>query len=194
MSIYCTYLTIYSGSKLPPFYIGSSSVDKVKSGYHGSVKSRKYKSIYELELKQNPHLFKTKILRTFGIRTEATSSEYKLQKNLKVVKSSMYFNESLASPKGYFGRDVLGKNNNMYGKTHSIESIMKMSNNRIGKYSITVEHREKLNKSRKGIPWTEEQKEKLRVPKKTITCPKCNKIGSICNMKRYHFENCKVNV
>lgn len=44
---YCTYVTFYSGNKLPPFYIGSTSVDKIEKGYRGSVKSKRWKQIYE---------------------------------------------------------------------------------------------------------------------------------------------------
>jgi hypothetical protein len=53
-TIYCTYLTIYSGNKLPPFYIGSTSVNRISNGYHGSVSSKRYKSIWLEELKTNP--------------------------------------------------------------------------------------------------------------------------------------------
>ena len=60
--IYCTYLTVYTGNKLPLFYIGSSTVDKVNKGYHGSVKSKKYKQTWEEELTNNPSRFKTIIL------------------------------------------------------------------------------------------------------------------------------------
>ena len=31
--MYCVYLTIYRGNKLPPFYIGYSSINKIKAGY-----------------------------------------------------------------------------------------------------------------------------------------------------------------
>jgi hypothetical protein len=34
MSIYCTYITFYSGNKLPPFYIGLGSISKIKNGYN----------------------------------------------------------------------------------------------------------------------------------------------------------------
>jgi hypothetical protein len=37
MSIYCVYLTCYRGNKLPPFYIGYSTIEKVKDGYKGTV-------------------------------------------------------------------------------------------------------------------------------------------------------------
>lgn len=30
MKKFCVYCTVYSGNKLPPFYIGSSSVSRIK--------------------------------------------------------------------------------------------------------------------------------------------------------------------
>jgi hypothetical protein len=98
------------------FYIGSSYVYKVKSGYHGSVKSKKYKDIWKSELKDNPHLFKTKIICTTETREQATAIEYRLQKALNVVKSPMYINMALASPNGFFGKPMNGENNPNYGK------------------------------------------------------------------------------
>ena len=56
--IYCTYLTVYTGNKLPPFYIGSTSVDNISKGYRGSVLSKNYKSIWKQELHSHPDLFK----------------------------------------------------------------------------------------------------------------------------------------
>lgn len=46
---YCVYVTTYLGKKLPPFYIGSTSVDNLKNGYKGSVMSKKYKNIWKGE-------------------------------------------------------------------------------------------------------------------------------------------------
>jgi len=48
---YVVYLTHYKGTKLPKWYIGSSNELKVKNGYNGSVKSKKYKKIYLKEQK-----------------------------------------------------------------------------------------------------------------------------------------------
>jgi hypothetical protein len=59
---FCVYLTIYSGDKLPPFYIGSSSISKVNTGYCGSVCSKRYKQIWVSELQQNPQLFDQRII------------------------------------------------------------------------------------------------------------------------------------
>ena len=119
---YCVYLTIYRGSKLPPFYIGSTSVLKIDNGYHGSVSSKKYKHIYQNELKNNPDSFKTVIISKFKSRAEALIKERILQIYLNVVKSPMYFNMSIASPNGFAGMDVKGENNPNYGSKMSIES------------------------------------------------------------------------
>ena len=114
MNIYCVYLTVYLGNKLPPFYIGSSNIQKVEKGYKGSVTSIKYRKIWENEIKENPNLFKTKIISNHKSRKEATEKENKLQNILGVVKSSLYVNMSVASPNGYFGMDVSGENNPNY--------------------------------------------------------------------------------
>jgi hypothetical protein len=104
MNIYnqfCTYLTIYKGNKLPIFYIGSSSISKINSGYHGSVKSASYRNIWEKELLESPHLFETKILTTHETRKKALEKEYAIQKKLNVVKNPLYINKAIAA--GCFG-------------------------------------------------------------------------------------------
>ena len=121
MSIYCTYITFYRGNKLPPFYIGSTSVERILDNYHGTVLSKEYKAIWKSELKQNPHLFETKIISTHKDRKDALAKEYKLQKFLGVVKSNLYINKSLANVNGFFGMDVKGKSNPNYGKSWSME-------------------------------------------------------------------------
>lgn len=114
---YCTYLTIYLGSKLPMFYIGSSTIKKINAGYRGSVKSKKYKQIWKQELKDNPHLFKTEIIKEYYSRKMALYREKKLQKQLNVVKSSLYINMSIAAPNGFFGMG--GENHPLYHIGHS---------------------------------------------------------------------------
>lgn len=99
MSIYCTYLTIYKGSKLPPFYIGSTSIKNIEHGYRGSVKSKKYKNIWKEELNNNPFLFSTKIISTHISKQDALLKEYNFQVSLGVMNSPMYINEAVASPK-----------------------------------------------------------------------------------------------
>lgn len=110
-----TYLTIYSGTLLPPFYIGSTSLDKFNKGYHGTVLSKKYKLIYNSELKNNPHLFDSCIIDEFETRKEATECELYYQKQMNAVKSELFFNMSIASKDGCFGMDTSGENHPLYG-------------------------------------------------------------------------------
>jgi hypothetical protein len=98
---YCTYLTIYSGNKLPPFYIGSTSVEKISSGYCGSVKSATYKDAWNSELICNKALFRTVILSVHKTRKEAFDRENYMHKKLRVVQNPLYINQATAA--GVFG-------------------------------------------------------------------------------------------
>lgn len=98
-SLYCVYLTIYRGNKLPPFYIGSTSLAKVSTGYHGSVSSKEYGKIWKQELRDNPDQFKTIILSEHSTRAAAFDHEEYLQKARKVVINPMYINRSYANAK-----------------------------------------------------------------------------------------------
>ena len=146
MTIYCVYLTTYSGQKLPPFYIGSTSTDKIRAGYKGSVSSRMYKAIWESELKEHPSLFTSKIISTHATRKEALQAESILQTELSVVSSSQYINQSIAKKNGYFGRDVSGENNPRFGS--------KWTNHPRGMldHHHSEETKRKWSISRKGMP------------------------------------------
>lgn len=98
---YCTYLTTYKGNKLPPFYIGSSSVEKVESGYCGSVKSATYGQTWREELEQRKELFSTKVISIHETREEALRRENQLHKKLQVVGNPLYINKATAA--GTFG-------------------------------------------------------------------------------------------
>lgn len=135
-TIYVTYLTIYYGSKLPMFYIGSTSLDKINKGYRGSVSSKKYKSIWEFELKNSPHLFKTKILTKHNSRQDATTREYKFQKLLSVVKSGMYINRGYATVNGHYNFGMIGENNPFYGKSHSEDNLRFFRESQLGEKSV----------------------------------------------------------
>jgi hypothetical protein len=119
--MYCVYLTTYSGNKIPKYYVGSSSLAKIKSGYKGSVYSKEWKLLWNYELKFHPELFDVIIISEHLTRLEALQFELQYQLNYNVVKSKDYINKSLAKPNGFFGMDVLGKNNPMYGKSRTGE-------------------------------------------------------------------------
>lgn len=153
---YVVYLTHYKGDKLPPWYIGSSSYEKVLNGYNGSVGSRKYKEIYLEEQKNNKHLFNTKILSFHNTRKNALSEELRLQTKHEVIKNNKYINLAYAKENGFFGlslcgklhpqfgtkRDAklieqtkirqLGEKNSFYGKSHSLETKTKIREKQSG--------------------------------------------------------------
>ena len=124
--MYCVYLTIYSGNKLPPFYIGSTSIKKINSGYRGSVTSKKYAYTFMKELKHNPHLFKTKIISLCETRKDSLIRENQIQHMLNVVQSPLYINQAFASANGFFGYDNSGYLGGFFGKKHSEETLTKM--------------------------------------------------------------------
>lgn len=111
-SIYVVYHITYVGDKLPTKnnshitpqnYIGSTSINRIRDGYMGSVSSKKYKSIWKQELKDHPELFHLEIISYHDTRPEATYKELQVHKLFNVAKNPLFVNMSLAQPKGYFG-------------------------------------------------------------------------------------------
>ncbi len=95
--MYCVYLTIYKGNKLPPFYIGYSTVYKVTNkNYRGSVSSYEYKEIWDKELKENPNLFSTKIISHCELQSDVWAREKELQRKLDVINNPLYINKAIA--------------------------------------------------------------------------------------------------
>lgn len=157
MSIYCVYLTIYMGKKLPMFYIGSSTLTKIKNGYRGSVSSKNYGKIWKEELKNNPELFKTKIISLHDSREQAFDKEEKLQKILNVVKNSLYINKSFANSKFSL-------------KQHSVwtrdkfKTRVPWNKGKTDIYSNTTLKKMSFSKKGKSRPCSDETKIKLSVP------------------------------
>jgi hypothetical protein len=169
---YCTYLTIYHGNKLPTFYIGSTLIEYVEKGYHGSVKSKKYKEIYKKEIVHNKHLFKTVIIKKYHSRKYAMYREKILQQKLNVVKSEMYMNMSIAKDFGWFGMKVSGKDNPVYGKRWK-KTPEQIENNRIASLRAfsKKEYKEKISKIRKNkVPVSKEKlKEKISLYREILS-------------------------
>lgn len=161
--MYCTYLTVYSGNKLPPFYIGYSSVKKVKNGYHGSVVSKAYKEIWKSEIKENPHLFKTIILTTHETRIEASNRETVFQTHLRVHRNPLYINRHIGATR-FFNTGYTFSEAHRKKISESQKGIKKPSlllkestrKNALKAHEATrgvpksKEHREKISKSNKG--------------------------------------------
>lgn len=126
---YCVYVTEYNGTLMPTYYIGSSSTQKIDSGYRGSVKSKKHKSAWISELETNPQLFETALVSVHETRKEALAAELELQLTYRATTNPDFINESYAMVNGFFGRDVSGSRNHMFGKKVSDETRAKLSKN-----------------------------------------------------------------
>ena len=130
---FCSYLTVYSGDKLPPYYIGSTNCNNVLlNNYHGSVSSKKYLELWKLELKNNPSLFTTHIISEHSDRKEAIVEELKQQKNHNVVKNPLFINQSFACKDGCCGMDVKGELNPNFGNKMCETSKQKLRDCNIG--------------------------------------------------------------
>jgi len=176
---FVVYITMYKGNKLPKWYIGSTNLEQIHSGYLGSVKSIRYKNIWEYELKHNKHLFKNRILSFHKTREGALEEEFRVQKMHDVVKNDKYINMSLANKNGFFGKTMTKEE-----KLHMVSKRLKTGNgdyhggkNPFADKEIQKQIRETMEKSGK---WTviksskylckniEELSELINVPKRHI--------------------------
>jgi hypothetical protein len=79
-------------------------------------------------------------------------------------------------------------------KPKSLEGRLNMKVAAKNRKPTSEETKQKMREKRKGVPKSEEWKEKVRKPKgkqKIVKCEYCGIEGGISNMNRYHFENCK---
>ncbi len=125
MSIYCTYITFYRGNKLPPFYIGKSTIKNINNGYRGSVSSKEYKSIWISELKDSPNLFKTIILKKFIDKVECSKHEEYLQRKFNVHKNPMYINMNIAGVSFNLDQRFMNRTHHFYNSEFQTEVNMK---------------------------------------------------------------------
>ena len=194
--MFCVYLTVYFGqnNQIPKRYIGSSSIERIKSGYKGSVKSKKYKNIF-FSIYDN---CKTRILSKHETHESAILEELRLHMKYNVVKSDFYFNLSYASPNGYFGKITKGKDHQFYGKKHSDETKRKLSesvltqykNGKISPFALLDVKGE--NNPFYGKTHSNETKNKMKKPKRFVprfACPHCNKIYDAGNLKQHMMRN-----
>ena len=162
---YCVYITIYSGSKMPSNYIGSSTVKALINGYRGSVRSKRYKDIWEQEIRNNPDLFNIQIISLHHTQREAIYKELTLQRMFNVVKSYDFINQSYAQPYGCYGMNMKGRPSPMKGRKHTPEAIRKgiESRQRNGTLICTDETKEKIRQKNKGVACPEERRKRISI-------------------------------
>lgn len=188
--MFCTYLTIYTGNKLPRRYIGSTSVNRIiDENYHGSVKSKKYKDLWKSEQRDNPHLFKTRILSKYETQHEAVNAELELQIKYDVVKSDLYINLSLAQPNGFFGmskagvkwskESILKRTNSVRGKKRPRQSTLMSGRKR-------PDHSEAMSGEGNPMFGKEHPAKGKKINQPRMTCPVCGVESTRSAIMRYH--------
>jgi hypothetical protein len=88
--------------------------------------------------------------------------------------------------------------NAITGRKESLETRQKKSLALSGRVGVkpNEETRRKMSEASKGKPKSDEMRRRLSesrkgVKQRIVKCPFCKQQGSISNMKRWHFENCK---
>jgi hypothetical protein len=180
------------------FYVGSTSVSKIKNGYRGSVASKAYKEIWITELKNNPQLFETKIISFHSKREEAIQKENLFHKKLGVVLNDLYINRANAILDGCFGSDNKGVNNPMFGTVREDAKIRLLTNNPMknSKIAAKVSHKKKelrssgLHKSTKNsrntLILTSERMRDNNPSKIKCSCVVCRKETTFSAIIRFH--------
>lgn len=108
------------------------------------------------------------------------------------------FGEKSEDIKRKISESKIGKSSGMLGKIHSDETKDKMKKSKPDGFG------EKVSKSRIGMQFSEEHMENLKkanienglkrrgIRRIKLVCPHCGKEGGNSQMKRYHFDKCKV--
>ena len=199
--MFCTYLTIYKGNKLPMFYVGSTSVSKINNGYRGSVASKAYKQIWISELKNNPQLFETRIISLHNKREEAIEKENYFHKKLNVVLNELYINKANAILDGCFGLDNNGSNNPMFGSIREDSRVRLLTNNpmKVADIALKVSNKKKelrlkgLHKSTRNSPATlaivSDRMKDSNPSKIKCSCVICRKETTFSAIIRFHKHN-----
>ncbi len=206
---FCVYITIYTGTKLPPFYIGSSTTVKVLGGYHGSILSKEFRVRWKAEIVACPDKFRTFVIAVFNDRRSALEYENLLQRKYNVVKSPLFVNKAFAAVNGFFGMNVSGERNPMYGKkrpdisdrNRSINAGMaaRVSATRIRNGTAAGSKNPMYGKSRPDAAERMRQMNrrmncgpaKREEMRRTVCCLHCRHVGQMGGMRRWHLDRCK---
>lgn len=133
--MFVTYLTIYDGDKLPPFYIGSTSQRRIDSGYLGSVRGVEYGAIWKEEITCSPELFDVVILSEHSTREEALVEEQRLHVKHDVVRNPQFINTATARGgfinRGYWTEEEKQRMRKQHVISHETRRIMAENTRRI---------------------------------------------------------------
>lgn len=201
MSIYTIYKSV--NTKNGKVYIGFDSNWPNRSNNHKSASKKQDSKFY-------------RAIRKYGWDNFEWSIIYQSKDKQHTLKEmeSHFINEYDSFHNGYnstlggdgtFGHIVSDKTKKLISEGNKIpkpqtpEHIQKRADAQRGKKRgpLTEKHKAKISKTTKGVskPMSEEHKRNLTFHKNNsiqVSCPHCNKMGQLTNMKRWHFDNCRL--
>lgn len=210
--------------KLNKHYYGcrSSKVEpKLDLGikYFSSSKDK----LFVQDQKENSLHYKYKIIKIFNTREEAIQLEIKLHNRFNVGINESFYNKSKQTSIGFstFGipsKPLNGKENGMYGKTHTLESIAKIRKSRAnqqvwnkGKTNVySYETKLSISNTLTEQRWVKKNGKHIKIhitelaeylnngwaqgiiKNDLVICKYCNKEMNIGNHNRWHGNACKL--
>lgn len=186
-SIKPTYLYIKQHSITKKKYFGKTTRDPYKYNGSGKVWTRhinKHGKEHIVTLWVSDLFYDTSIV--------DIALHFSIENN--IVESNDWANLKLEN--GLDGGDTWS------GKSHSKESNAKRSASMKGRisnkkgitgiYLHSEETKNKISAAKIGRTRSEEERISMRKPKSKCICPHCGQLGGSNNMKRWHFDNCKI--
>jgi len=201
MSIYTIYKSV--NTKTGKVYIGFDSNWPNRVRIHKSASKNQDYKFY-------------RAIRKYGWDNFEWSVIYQSKDKQHTLKEmeSYFINEYNSMKNGYnstlggdgtFGHKVSDKTKKLISESNKVskpqtpEHIQKRADALRGKKRkpLSDEIKSKISQATKGIPrpMSEQHKKNLKCHQNNLiklTCPHCNKTGQLANMKRWHFDNCKL--
>jgi hypothetical protein len=149
--------------------------------------------------------FDIKIRKIFKTKHQALLWEEKFLKRVQAAQSPKWLNKHNGNKTFY----CTGHQGNL-GRKQSDETKLKRRLANLGKKRppFSAEHRQKIRDAKLGVKMSDEARMKMSQSRKNkpkspehkanlsfvkkIECPHCHRIGQFANMKRHHFDKCKL--
>lgn len=179
------YTYLIGWSKHNKFYYGArwakncNPADLWKTYFTSSIHVKKYREQFG-----EPDIIQ--IRKIFTDIEKCRTHEQTILRRLKVITNTKWLNKNIN------GRFLpTGPQTEEHKKARSL-ALMGHAPTFTGKH--TPDSIDKIRRSQKGVPKSESHKKsmKLRPQNAIITCPHCDKSGDYRNMKRWHYDNCKL--
>lgn len=132
--------------------------------------------------------------RAKGILNVQTPEVIKKTLETKIRNGTLNSNTPESIQKGIETKKMRGTDRGWKRRHESIQKELetKIKNGTLQRTPESIEKQKQTVYSRDNRFHTEETKDKMRKPKKVVCCPKCGQQGGVSQMKRWHFDNCRV--